>query len=134
MHRSDTLVGRAGDSIDAPNQRFGRIVVEFAMGILKRRRLKVVPIRGVLRYQRVTDAEQLTQGLQIEDVTFEPDFPRHKPNLAGIAPVPPAATAGQACAIGPPLAPAAANGSNRTALGCPLSTVINPLTCLNDLY
>jgi hypothetical protein len=82
MHRSDTLVSRAGDSIDAPNQRFGRIVVEFAMRILKRRRLKVVPIRGVLRYQRVTDAEQLTQGLQIEDVTFEPGFPRHKPNLA----------------------------------------------------
>jgi hypothetical protein len=89
MHRSETLVSRAGDSIDAPNQRFGRIVVEFAMRILKRRRLKVVPIRRVLRYQRVTDAEQLTQRLQIEDVTFEPGFPGHNPNLAASHPVPP---------------------------------------------
>src|SRR5271169_6629520 len=82
IHRPKTLISRSGDSVDALYQRFGCAMVELAICILKRRGLKVVPVRPVLRYERVTSPEQLTQSLQIELMAFEPGFPRHGPNLA----------------------------------------------------
>jgi hypothetical protein len=76
------LISRSGNSVDALHQRFGCAVVELAICILKCRGLKVVPVRLVLRYERVTSPEQIAQSLQIELMAFEPGFPRHDPNLA----------------------------------------------------
>ena len=80
LHRPETLVSRAGNSVDSPNQRLGGTLVELPICILKHRGFKVVPARWVLRHQRVPP-EHLTQGLQIERMAFEPGFPRHNPNL-----------------------------------------------------